>query len=190
MLGGVAALHADQLQTWVRRHPAIVAAALVATGAAAEGWYLHSVSRGSSPMSASDVFQPVMLPWCMAIITALFTLGAIWAARRNTGLISHTIEIGSDRSFGVFLVHPLILSTLASGPSAWLSIHLSTLSSTIITMTATTMASLLVAEILRHSPLSMILTGKRRPQRGSPVHPSKSNPSAPTPPIRLGAGRT
>lgn len=72
VLGGVAALHADQLQAWVRGHPAVVLGALVVTGASAEGWYLHLVHRGSSPGAASDVFQPVMVPWCVAVITALF----------------------------------------------------------------------------------------------------------------------
>jgi peptidoglycan/LPS O-acetylase OafA/YrhL len=195
VLGGVAALHADRVQAWIRRHPAIVLAALVLTGAAAEGWYHRSVLGGSSPVAASDVFQPVMVPWCVAVITALFALGVTWAARRGAGPGSRAVEISSDRSFGVFLVHPMVLWALTLGPSAWLSVHVSALGSTIIAFVTTVVVSLLVVEVLRHSPLSMVLTGKRRSLRGSPVHSSnsshssRSESSACAPPIRLDAGR-
>jgi surface polysaccharide O-acyltransferase-like enzyme len=195
VLGGVTALHADRVQAWVRRHPAIVLAALVLTSAAAEGWYRRSVLGGSSPVAASDVFQPVMVPWCVAVITALFALGVTWAAQRGAGPGSRAVEIGSDRSFGVFLVHPMVLWALTLGSSAWLSAHVSTLGSTIIAFVTTVVVSLLVVEVLRHSPLSIVLTGKRRSLRGSPVHSSnsshssRSESSACVPPIRLGAGR-
>jgi peptidoglycan/LPS O-acetylase OafA/YrhL len=189
VLGGVAALHADRVQAWVRGHPAVVLGALVVTGAAAEGRYLRSVLSGSSPVLASDVFQPVMVPWCVAVIAALLALGVGWAARRGAGPGSRAVEIGSDRSFGVFLVHPMVLWALTLGPSAWLSTHVSALSSTVITIAATVLASLLVVEVLRHSPLSMALTGKRRSLRGCAVHSNRSESSACAPPVRLGAGR-
>jgi len=39
LLGGVAALHADRAQRWVRAHPVTVVMVLPFTGAAAEGGY-------------------------------------------------------------------------------------------------------------------------------------------------------
>ena len=162
VLGGVAALHAARVQAWVLGHPAVVFGALVLTGAVAEGWYLRSVRSGGPPVLASDVFQPVMVPWCVAAMTALFALGVGWAARRRAGPWSRAVAIGSDRSFGVFLVHPIVLWALTLGPSRWLSTHVSALCLTVITSAATVLASLLVVEVLRHSPLSMALTGKRR----------------------------
>jgi peptidoglycan/LPS O-acetylase OafA/YrhL len=190
VLGGVAALHADQVQAWVRAHPAVVLAALIVTGTAAEGWYLRSVHGGSSPSAASDVFQPVMVPWCVAVITALFALGVAWSARRAGGPGSRVVEISSDRSFGVFLVHPMVLWALTLGPSAWLSTRVSALSSTVIAIAVTVVVSLVVVEVLRHSPLSMVLTGKRRSLRGRAVHSSRSESAVSAPPMRLGAGRT
>jgi len=195
VLGGVAALHADRVQAWVREHPAVVLGALVVTGAAAEGWYLHSVRAGSSPGTASDVFQPVMVPWCLASITALFALGVAWTARRAGGPGSRAVETGSDRSFGVFLVHPMVLWTLTLGPLAWLSTQVSALSCTVIAVAVTVVVSLLVVEVLRHSPLSLVLTGKRRSLPASPFpstrpkHSARSDSSASTQPIGLGAGR-
>jgi len=196
VLGGVAALHAGRAQAWVREHPAVVLAAMVVAGASAEGWYLHSVHGGSSPAAASDVFQPVMVPWCVAVITALFALGVAWSARRTGGPGSQVVEISSDRSFGVFLVHPMVLWALTLGPSAWLSTRVSALSSTVIAIAVTVVVSLVVVEVLRHSLLSMVLTGKGRSLNGSPLrspryeHSTGSDSSASTPPIRLGAGRT
>ncbi len=191
VLGGVAALHADRVQAWVHRHPAVVVAALVVTGASAEGWYLDLVRGGISPVAASDVFQAVMVPWCIAIITALFALGVAWSARRGGGPGSRAVEISSDRSFGVFLVHPMVLWALTLGPLAWLSTRVSALGSTVIAIAVTVVVSLLVVEVLRHSPLSMVLTGKRRSLHGSPGHSHQdagSDSSASTTPIRLGAG--
>ncbi|MBV8541691.1 MAG: acyltransferase [Pseudonocardiales bacterium] len=190
VLGGVAALHAEEVQAWVRRHPATVLVVFVLTGAAAEGWYLRSVRGGSSPAYAYDVFQPVMVPWCVAVMTALFALGVSWAARRGAGPGSRAVEISSDRSFGVFLVHPMVLWTLTLGPAAWLSTRVSALCSTVIAFAATVSVSLLVVEVLRHSPLSMVLTGKRRSPRGRAVRSRRFESSASAPPIRLGAGRT
>jgi hypothetical protein len=49
--------------------------------------------------------------------------------------------------------------------------------------------SLLVVELLRHSPLSLALTGKPRPRASSSVDTAKSQSSVPAEPIKLGAGR-
>jgi peptidoglycan/LPS O-acetylase OafA/YrhL len=190
LLGGLAALHSDRVQAWVRGHPVVVLGALLFTGVAAEGWFLRSVHHGIPALWASDVFQPVMVPWCAAVITALFALGRAWAARRGTGLGSRAVEISSDRSFGVFLIHPMALWAWTLGPSEWLSLRVPALSSTVIAFLAIVLASVLVVELLRCSPLSLMLTGKRRTRVSAPAHSDRSEFSVPTEPIRLGAGRT
>ena len=189
LLGGVAALHADRAQDWVRQHPAIVVAAFLVTGIAAEWWYLSSVRAGVPVPTAGDVFQAVMVPWCLAVITALFALGAAWAQGPRTGLGSHLIKTSSDRSFGVFLVHPLLLWAWMLGPAGWLSTRMPAPWSTIVAFGAAVAGSLLVVELLRRSPLSLVLTGKRRTQTDSSVHSGSSEPSVSPQPIRLGAGR-
>ena len=166
VLGGLAALHAERVQAKVRKHPVPVLVAVVLTGTAAQGWYLHAVHGGSSPGYASEVFQPVMVPWCIAVIAALFTLGVTWAARRGAGPGSRVVEISSERSFGVFLIHPMVLWAVTLGPSAWLSTKVSALCSTVVAFVATIVVSLLVVEVLRYSPLCLVLTGKRRAPRG------------------------
>jgi surface polysaccharide O-acyltransferase-like enzyme len=189
LLGGVAAMHADRAQDWVRVHPVTVVAALLLTGAAAEGWFLWSVRGGVPVLAACDVFQAVMVPWCLAVIIALFALGVAWAARRRTGLGSQAIKISSDRSFGVFLVHPMLLWAWMLGPAGWLSSRLPALWSTILAFVAVVSVSLLTVELVRRSPLSLALTGKRHTRADKSVHFGRSEPSVPAEPIRLGAGR-
>jgi peptidoglycan/LPS O-acetylase OafA/YrhL len=130
-----------------------------------------------------------MVPWCLAAITALFALGVAWADRRGTGLCSQVIKIGSDRSFGVFLVHPMLLLAWMLGPAGWLSTRIPALWSTIFAIVAVTSGSLLVVELLRRSPLSLMLTGKRLARANASVHTDRSEPSVSAEPIRLGAGR-
>lgn len=162
VLGGVAALHRDQVEGWIRTHRPVVLGALLVSGAAAECYYLWSVHGGSSAAFASDVFQPVMLPWCVAVVAGCYALGAAWAERRRP------VELGwvrraSDRSFGVFLVHPLVLWLLtlgAAGGSSWLSDLAPAPVPTLVAYVVAVAVSLAIVELLRHTRLSLVLTGK------------------------------
>jgi peptidoglycan/LPS O-acetylase OafA/YrhL len=101
-----------------------------------------------------------MLPWTVAVVAGFFALGAVWERRRAGGPASRFVERASDRSFGVFLVHPTILWALtvagATSPAALLPTPWSTLAAYAVAV----VGSLVVVEALRHTPLSLALTGK------------------------------
>ncbi len=80
----------------------------------------------------------------------------------GTGRGSQAIKLCSDRSFGVFLMHPVLLLVWMLGPAGWLSSRMPALWSTMLAFTAVVSASLLVVELFRRSPISLVLTGKRR----------------------------
>ncbi|MCE3555683.1 acyltransferase [Pseudonocardia sp. RS11V-5] len=106
VLGGVAAMHREAVLAAVRGHPALVAVALLVTGAAAEGRYLLAVHGGTDPIPAGTVLQPVMVPWVVAVVAAFALLGLWWS---RDGRSPGWITWASERSFGVFLVHPVFL---------------------------------------------------------------------------------
>jgi peptidoglycan/LPS O-acetylase OafA/YrhL len=179
LLGGLAALHRARLDAWVRRHPRTVLAAFVVTGVAAEGQYLWSLRHGVAPEFASDVFQPVMIPWSIAVVAVYYALGAAWADRRAGGPASRFVERAADRSFGVFLVHPVILWLLtAAGPTSPAALVPAPWNSVAVYLVAVA-GSLLIVELVRLTPLSLAMTGKRRarPVAAPSVAPTVAQPA-------------
>lgn len=164
VLGGVAALHLTDVTAWIRGHPLVVVGAVVLTGAAAEGWYWWSIATGAGAQFATDVFQPVMIPWSVAVVAAFLALGTAWTERRAGGPASRFVEGASDRSFGVFLVHPAILWALtvagATSPAAQLAPPWSSVAAYVVTV----IGSLALVEVLQRTPLSLALTGRSSTQ--------------------------
>ena len=169
VLGGVVAMHRDDVLGTVRRHPVPVVAALVVTGAAAEGRYLFAVNAGTNPIAASTVFQPVMIPWVVAVVAGLTLLGLRWG-RKGRG--PRWIAWASERSFGVFLVHPAFLWAQTTGwtlltgapsPCTALPQPLPAVAAYVVAVAA----SLVAVSAFRSTPLQLPLTGKpkdRTPQ--------------------------
>lgn len=174
ILGGVIAMHRHEVEAWLRSHHRVTITALVATGLLVEIRYIWAVIRGTNPMFASDVFQVGVLLWSVAAVGGVYTLGVRWADRRGDGNSagSRWVERASNRSFGVFLVHPLILWALtAAGPGS-LAGKLPAPLSSLVVFPIAVFGSLLLVELLRRTPLSMALTGKARlgqPRTSVPV---------------------
>ena len=164
VLGGVVALHRERVLEALRCHRVLVVAAVVVTGAAAEGWYRWAVATGTNPQFASDVFQPVMLPWVVAVVAGFALLGMGWANIRD-GRSPRWVTWASERSFGVFLVHPVILFALTvEGPSAPLA-GLPPPLPTVAVYLAAVIGSLALVALFRRTPLRMPLTGKPSDRR-------------------------
>jgi peptidoglycan/LPS O-acetylase OafA/YrhL len=162
VIGGVAAVHHVELARWSREHRRLLLGALVGTAVLAEGRYLWQVTHGSDAVFATDVFQTVVLPWSVAVVASFYLAGMAWADRRDGELGSRLLERASDRSFGVFLVHPVILWALtAAGPHSPAS-HLPAPLSSFAIYPVAVLGSLAFVELVRRTPLSLMLTGKQR----------------------------
>src|SRR5262249_11731928 len=97
----------------------------------------------------------------MAMVAALFLLGMRYSQRRGAGSrLDRGLTVASDRSFGVFLIHPLVLWLLFQGQVRWVP-NLPSLPLTIIAYLAVVAGSLAATELLRRTPLSLLLTGRR-----------------------------
>ena len=164
VLGGVVALHRERVLATLGRHPVLVTAAVAATGAAAGGWYLWGVEAGANAQFASDVFQPVMIPWVVAVVAGFAVLGLVWARSRE-GRAPRWVGWASERSFGVFLVHPVILWAMTvEGPAAPAA-DLPQPVPTVAVYVVAVLGSLVLVELFRSTPLCMPLTGKSSDRR-------------------------
>jgi peptidoglycan/LPS O-acetylase OafA/YrhL len=150
--------------------------------AAAEGSYALGLHDGHVASNAATVLQPVMLLWSCAAIGGLFVAGAWWADHRRAGSrADRALAIGSDRSFGVFLVHPGVLWLLMQGQSRWVT-GLHGLPLTVAAYALVVAGSLALTELFRRSPLSLALTGRNRMRprpEAAPAHDRKDIPDVP-----------
>jgi peptidoglycan/LPS O-acetylase OafA/YrhL len=177
LLGGVAAARLDAVRRWVDRNRRLVPFLVLGAAAAAQAWYAVSVHRGRSPAFAASVFQPVMLIWGSAIVVGLFTLGRLWGARRTAGSwIDRALRLGSELSFGIYLVHPLFVDNLVKVMPAGIPAPLSTF----LVVAAALAGSVLVVVLARHTALSLAVTGRPRRRGNGDRHPSLAV-SAPIP---------
>ncbi|QRP48987.1 acyltransferase [Amycolatopsis sp. FDAARGOS 1241] len=157
VLGAVAAVHFEAVHAWVRRHRWVVGGALVVSLAFAEAGYFLSVHNGEWPELASDAFRPYLIPWCVAAIAGLYLAGTRWAESSRRG--SRVVSWAVDRSFAIFLAHPIALALLApliafvgDGAGApW---------TTVAVFPATLALTFLIVEVLRRLPWSRALTGR------------------------------
>jgi peptidoglycan/LPS O-acetylase OafA/YrhL len=159
--GAVAAFHLAALREFVHRHPRGLVTTIFAAAAGAEIWYLVAVNDATSPVRASAVLQPATLVWSLAAVVGLFMLGSAYADRRVAGSrTDRGLARASDRSFGVFLVHPLILWLLLEAQVRVLPDVNPTLL-TVVAYVLVVAGSLAVTEVFRRTPLSLLLTGRR-----------------------------
>jgi peptidoglycan/LPS O-acetylase OafA/YrhL len=116
ILGGLTALYFQQVRAFVLRHGRLIASVFIV---ALAGLWLHFALQVNSYKEsvgyATSVLQPVMVFYSLAIIFFALWLACRWVSRSNAGerprgyRFWHTL---SDASFGVYLIHALILTQL------------------------------------------------------------------------------
>ncbi|GAC67477.1 acyltransferase [Gordonia soli] len=168
LYGAVAAVHRRALANFLRGKAWWLVGALVVTGGLAVGTYLLRVwVGGQRPIDASTAFQTTLLPFIAVAIASLYAAASYWAERWRdfTPRFARAVSYASNRSFGVFLIHVLVLFFLLrpqaeGGP--WLLETLGQPWGTMVTYVLVLAGSLAVLEILRRLPGSLYLTGRPR----------------------------
>jgi peptidoglycan/LPS O-acetylase OafA/YrhL len=161
--GAVAADHARPFLAWVRAHRGLIGMLAVAGAALLLTVFgLQSSLLGMSLYRAGTPLQPAIMVWAVCVGLGFLALGSWWADRRDpTSRFSRAVDRVSDRSFGIFLVHPLILWVLLwigddvvekIVPTPWL---------TLVAYVVVIGVSYLIADLARRSPLSLPLAGRR-----------------------------
>jgi hypothetical protein len=181
LAGALAAVHLTRVQAWVLRHGRAVVVVVVTGAVATEAVYLGQVVTGSTPARASEVLQPVMVGWTLVLTVGLLAAGLGYARRRRPGPLASAVREGSRISFGVFLVHPLVITgLLATWPGQVIGRVPSPGSQALLWLLAV-VVSVGLAEIAVRTPLSLALTGRRRERRPERA-PAPASPPPPWPP--------
>ncbi|TAM88935.1 MAG: acyltransferase [Jatrophihabitans sp.] len=163
LVGALVAYHLDRCTRWLRAHRGRVCAAALLTAGAAEAWYLIAVRGGQRPSDAAAVWQPVVVPWSIAAVALLAAIGSVWAQRRRPGQwLDRFLLVGSDRSFGVYLVHPVVLWLVLWSADRWVPRHLHGAWLTLVAYALTVAGAVAATEVFRRSPISLALTGRPR----------------------------
>jgi peptidoglycan/LPS O-acetylase OafA/YrhL len=178
LAGAIAAWHREELVEITRRRIRLVFAGCVAAVALAVGVYLVQVFlAGQPPLVASVEFQPVVAVESVAISWAFLAAGLLWQER---GLPARRLVMaGSDASFGVYLVHPLILQAAEIGavtvgvagltqtlPAPLVLIVLVAILTPVIYL-----VSWVFTAVARRTPASLALTGRARLRPPQPPVP-------------------
>ncbi|NMO02879.1 acyltransferase [Gordonia sp. TBRC 11910] len=167
--GAIAAVHRERIGEWLRGRGWILASALLITASLALATYLIRVFvDDQKPLEASSAFQPTLIPFLVVAIACLYAVALHWNNRWRGGTprFAKAVSWASNRSFGVFLAHVLvlflILRPVAASGGPWMLAHVPQPFATFATYALTLVGSLIVVEVLRRLPGSIYLTGRPR----------------------------
>jgi peptidoglycan/LPS O-acetylase OafA/YrhL len=178
LAGCVAAYHYEAFQAFILRWRVVLFQICAVVIAATLVYYVYDINHtrttdvdgnGDSGSIADQIWaisraaNVFMLHnvWAMiAIIVALYCIGTYWLQRRTPGSIpARVLRTASDRSFGIYLGHALMLDALypkirIPGMNPVLLV--------IITYVITVALTIYLVEVLRRSPISLWTTGRKR----------------------------
>lgn len=176
VLGAQVAQHLEAVQAAVARHArAVAVAGLLAVGASV-AWYAHVVAAGAAPgdEDAAAVLQPSMVLDSLGVVALLGVLALRYGSVRDDHpAATAALRWGSSASFGVYLVHPLVLDgVLALGLAGPEPTLVPQPVASPLAWALTLAGSVAVVAVLRKTPLSLPLTGRARPRPSSSPRPA------------------
>ncbi len=164
ILGGLAAIYMQQVRAFLLRHGSwVVACFIVALLGLWAYFFVQITYLHESLEYASVVLQPDMVFFSVAVIIAFSWLAAVWARRVNQDGHPKGYRFWgmlSDASFGVYLVHVLILlflmqKVLPLMPPVWpVALHV------FLIWFLTASLSVIATTILLHIPIASRLVGR------------------------------
>ncbi|MGH2493121.1 MAG: acyltransferase [Ktedonobacteraceae bacterium] len=169
VLGGLTALYFQQIKSFLLSHGKLITGVFVASVAAL---WIHFALQvrvfGEFAGYAVSVLQPIMVIYSLAIILFALWLACRWATRTGQYKSPRGARFWrmlSDSSFGVYLVHALILSALLTWvapamPTTWfVAVRV------ILTWLITVAGSVAISILLLNIPIASRLVGRTGPQK-------------------------
>ncbi len=110
VMGGIGAVHWQAIRQWLATHfRTVLTWTAMAAGVMLAEFFLETY-LGHNMAMGDAVLQPAMVPWSMMIIVLLSAIGIRYETRRQTQPhYGQLIKRIADLSFGIYLVHPMIL---------------------------------------------------------------------------------
>ena len=161
--GALAAVHLPELEAWMRARHRLVIASVGASMALAMGTYWINLTNGESGFFAADTLQPAIMVWSLVMALALLGLGMVWSDRRRAGTRTAGIVAQASRmSFGVYLVHPVMLLVAGNLGFNWQEeLESGALVGTVYSWLIAVSLSVIFVRVILKTPLSMPLAGRR-----------------------------
>jgi peptidoglycan/LPS O-acetylase OafA/YrhL len=176
--GAIAADHLVALFDWVRRHRPTIAVITAVSGLVTMGVFLLAIAAGDSYAGAVTPLQPIVMVWGVAVCFAFLGIGTVWADRRRpNGIGTRFVNVASDRSFGIFLSHPLFIWLLLWVGDDWFEKNMPTPWLTLVIYLLVVAGAIVLTEIARRTPLSLPLTGRRFGGRWLRASPPQAKPA-------------
>ena len=167
--GALAGWHFERICAVTRRYASARTVTLAAGFGVAAGlgaYFAEVYAGGQAPITASAVFQPVVVVEALAFGWALLAGGLLWSDRGAPH--RKFFAAGSASSFGIYLAHPLVLQGLLFAASAGgvlaavrgapAALEVLVLLGGIVPVVYG--ASWVIASAARRTPLSLVLTGR------------------------------
>lgn len=169
VLGGVAALHWDRVRQWLSEHMRLVVGISGVAAALMLLEFFLETYLGHNMTAADSVVQPAMVPWAVMSIVLLAAIGVRYEAgrQRRPGRWP-LIKLIADLSFGIYLVHPMLLqlwTNLLSSMNLFRYSYLMDALTVVVLVAASTTAMLLIGK----TPFSPWLIGRASRRRVQPA---------------------
>jgi peptidoglycan/LPS O-acetylase OafA/YrhL len=163
LAGMVVAFHLDQVHDWLRANVRLIVLATVVTAAIAEAWFALA-TNGTMPWlgATSDPFQPIVIPFNIAAIAAIYVLGTYLVGEQRSEKTRAIVRVGSDYSYSVYLAQMVFITVLTWLGWRQLDHALSWPVVSIVTVALVYLACVALGVVLARTPLSTALTGRPR----------------------------
>ena len=161
--GAIAADHAAEFLVWVRAHRGLIGVIVAAGAVFMIGVYLgQHWLLGQSLYNAGTPLQPATMVWAVCVGLGFLAVGTWWADRRRPGSrFARAVDRVSDRSFGIFLSHPLVLWILLWIGGDWVPDNIAKPWLTLVAYLVVILIAYLIADLSRRTRLSLPLAGRR-----------------------------
>ncbi|MBY4569343.1 acyltransferase [Gordonia sihwensis] len=161
LAGCLAAYHYEAFSGFMRRFRRPLVLVALVTIIVTLVYFVYNVDQGEEMFRATNVFMVHNAFAFVAIIVILYVCGTIWQDRRSSGSIADRfMRTAADRSFGIYLAHVIVLSTVLVSSREHLDAPLWI--NLLLTYLVTVLGTVYLVEVLRRSPISLITTGRER----------------------------